>query len=91
MAMATRKSTEENNEMITYVDPARIRVAVPPMVSRTKLATSMILEADVEVDEVSGQEGAGDACHEDEVGGVEDADRCLVVAVGHALAQRSTG
>ncbi len=40
--MATRKSTEENSEMITYVDPARMRVAVPPMVSRTKLATSMI-------------------------------------------------
>ncbi len=46
------------------------------------------LEADVEVDEVPGEEGAGDAGHEDEVGGVEDADRRLVVAVGHALAQR---
>ena len=45
------------------------------------------LEADVEVEEVPGEEGVGHPGHQDQVGRVEDRDRRVAVAVGHALSR----
>ena len=84
--MAVRKINEESRLTTTYVVPSRIRLLGAAHGDQHVAGGEQDLEADVEVEQVAGQEGVGDAGGEDQVRRVVDRHRRVVVSVGHALA-----